>query len=165
MEFFDHLKYLGMCWGEDGLLQLMTTLENKKTPKISKGDVTAHLEFKKLGVFLVFKDERFVKLPNKTLPEGSIVLTNISFYMNEKDGYKPYQGKLINGMTRNLSQKEAISLLGIPSNKKINSLGEPIAAEEYRVMRWDQKDYTMFCSFSSDGGFSQFSLQLPPDQA
>jgi hypothetical protein len=165
MEFFEHVKYLGMYWGEPSLQSLIDALGITKAPKLPKGDITSHLELKKAGIYLVFRDERFVKIPNKVFPEGALVLSNISFYLVEKDGYKKYQGLLPKGLLPETSSQMALAAFGSPSNLKHSPDGDLIPPETYRVLRWDRKEFCLFLSFNDKQQARDIALQLPLDQA
>lgn len=165
MEFFEHVKYLGMFWGEPSLQPLIDALGITKAPKLSKGDITSHLELKKVGIYLVFRDERFVKIPNKVFPEGALVLSNISFYLVDKDGYRTYKGSTPRGLSPNTTRADVLEAMGFPSSPKYSSDGVLLPDENDRMMRWDKSDHFVFCAFASDGKASRTGLQLPLDQA
>ena len=165
MEMMDYVKFLGMYWGESALQPLIEKLRASKPPKISKGDVTGHLEFKKTGIYLVFRDERFVKIPGKSFPEGAMVLSNISFYLIKKDGYQPYTGNLPSRMVSEATKAEMINVFGFPNDPKYSSTGELLPGEEDWMMRWDHPNHVMFCSFNDDGQATSIGLQLPLEQA
>jgi hypothetical protein len=164
MEMMDYVKFLGMYWGEPALQPLIEQLKSSKPPKISKGDVTGHLEFKKIGIYLVFRDERFVKIPGKSFPEGAIVLSNISFYLIKKDGYQSYTGNLPGGIESGATKTEVIKVFGFPNDPKYSTTGELLPDEEDWMMRWDHLNHVMFCSFNDDDQAISIGLQLPLDQ-
>jgi hypothetical protein len=165
MEFFDHVKFLGMYWGEPGMQPLVDTLKISKPPKIAKGDRTGHLLFKKLGLELTFKDERFVKIPNKVFPEGSVVLCNIRFYLTDEDAYKPYAGALPTCISPNATKVEVLQGLGIPNFPKYSPAGKLLPDEDDWKMRWDKNSFVIFCTFNDEGTATDIALQLPLDQA
>ena len=165
MEFFDHVKYLGMYWGEPSLQPLIDALGITKAPKLPKGDTDAYVEIKKSGLFLIFSDERNVNVPGKVFPEGALVLTNLTFYLAEKDGFKQFRGKLPRDVPFDSSSQMALALFGTPSNLKFTTGGAQIPPETYRVLRWDRKDFCLFLSFNDKQHAKDIALQLPLDQA
>ena len=165
MEFFDYAKFLGMYWGEQGLQPLINALEISKAPKIPKGEKTGHLLFKKIGIELIFKDERFVKIPGKILPEGAMVLCNASFYLTGEHGFKPYKGKLPNGMKLDGSKEDVLQAFGRPNLPKYLPSGQLAPDEDDWIMRWDRSGHAMFCTFNDEGTATDIALQLPLDQA
>lgn len=165
MELFDYVKFLGMYWGEPGLQPLVNALGISKPQKISRGDVDGYLEFKKNGLYLVFSDEKTINIPNKILPEGAMVLSGFGFYLKSKDGYKPYTGKLSNGISSDATKAEVLKLVGIPSKPKYSPTGGLMPGEDDWNMRWDREGYFMSCIFSDVGVATRFAIQLPLDQA
>ncbi len=165
MEMMDYVKFLGMYWGESALQPLIEKLRASKPPKISKGEVDGHLEFKKLGIYLVFSDERFVKIPGKSFPEGAMVLSNISFYLIKKDGYQPCTEKLPGSMKIPFEKMHALKFFGTPNVPQYSADGNLLPGEDDWKMRWDHPNHVMFCSFNDDGHATKIGLQLPLEQA
>jgi hypothetical protein len=165
MEFFDYVKFLGMYWGEQGLQPLVEALSISKPPKIPKAERDAYLLLKKMGVELIFTDERFVKIPDKVFPEGAMVLCNATFYLTNRDGYKPYAGKLPKSMKLEETKTEMLKAFGIPNFPKYSPSGKLLPDEDDWKMRWDRPDHVLFCTFNDDGTATDIGLQLPLDQA
>ena len=165
MELFDYIKFLGMYWGEYGLQPLVESIKIIKPPKIAKGETDGYLLFKKLGVELIFTDERSLNIPSKSFPEGAMVLSNITFYLAKKDGYHPYTGKLPDGMKLGASKTEIIKVFGLPNTPQYSPAGELLPDEDDWMMRWDKDGFAMFCTFSEEGFATDLALQLPLDQA
>lgn len=165
MEFFDHVKYLGMYWGEPSLQPLIDALGITKAPKLPKGDTDAYVEIKKSGLFLIFSDERTIKIPGKVFPEGALVLSNLTFYLADKDGYRTYKGAMPRGLSPNTTRADALEAMGLPSSPKYSPDGVLLPDENDRMMRWDKADHFVFCAFASDGKASRTGFQLPLDQA
>jgi hypothetical protein len=143
----------------------VNALAISKAPKISKGDKTGHLLFKKIGIELIFKDERFVKIPGKVFPEGAMVLSNVTIYLSEEDGYLPYTGSLPTGIGPNASKEGVLKGFGIPNSPKYSPAGKLLPDEDDWIMRWDRPDHVLFCTFNDEGTVTDMALQLPLDQA
>ncbi len=165
MEFFEHVKYLGMYWGESSLQPLIDALSITKAPKLSKGDTDAYVEIKKSGLFLIFSDERTINIPGKVFPEGALVLSNLTFYLVDKDGYRAYKGATPRGISPNTTRADVLIAMGLPSSPKYSPAGVLLPGENDRMMRWDKADHFVFCAFASDGKASRTGLQLPLGQA
>lgn len=165
MEFFDYAKFLGMYWGEPSLQPLVDALGITKVPKLAKDDVSVYLEFKKAGFFLIFKDERFVKITGKVFPEGAVVLCHVRFYLTSSDGYKPYAGKLPKSMNLDATKADMLKAFGFPNDPKYLPSGQLAPDEDDWMMRWDRPDHVLFCTFNDDGTATDIALQLPLDQA
>jgi hypothetical protein len=165
MKFFEHVKYLGMYWGEPSLQPLIDALGITKAPKLPKGDTDAYVEIKKSGLFLIFSDERTVNIPGKVFPEGALVLTNLTFYLTDKDGYSSYKGAVPSGVSQNATRADVLKAMGFPSSPKYSPDGVLLPDENDRMMRWDKAGHFVFCAFASDGKASRTGLQLPLDQA
>lgn len=165
MEFFDHVKFLGMYWGEPSLQPLVDALGISKTPRIAKGEKTGQMLFKKLGVELIFKDERFVKIPGKLLPEGAMVLSNLTFYLTKSDGYHPYNGALPSGIKLGISKADVLKVFGSPDDPRYTPAGQLLPGEDDWMMRWDKQGFAMYCAFSEEDAATDLALQLPLDQA
>lgn len=165
MEFFDHVKYLGMYWGEPSLQPLVDALGITKAPKLPKGDTDAYVELKKSGLFLIFSDERTVNIPGKVFPEGALVLTNLTFYLSDKDGYRSFKGAVPRGILPNATKADVLKAMGIPSSPKYSPDEALLPDENDRMMRWNKVNHFVFCAFASDGHASRTGLQLPLDQA
>jgi hypothetical protein len=165
MTILDYVKYLGLYHGEEALQPLLSQLGLAKAPKLAKGDITTHLSAKALGVELCFRDERFVKIPDKQFPEGALVLSNITFYGEGHSGYKTYADVIFPGITWGSTKPEVLRAFGIPNAPSFSTTGELLPGEDDWNMRWDRADHCLFFTFTDEGQISDAAIQLPLDQA
>lgn len=165
MELFEHVKFLGMYWGAPALQPLMEELVISKPPKIAKNETDGRLLFKRTGVELIFTDERSVNIDSKNYPEGSMILSNITFYLAAMAGYKIYSGQLPDGIRANVTKNEVLKVFGYPNNLKYSSAGQLLPGEDDWIMRWDKQGFVIFCTFTEEGTATDLALQLPLDQA
>jgi len=158
----EYSQFLGMYWGEPGLQPFIDELKITKPPKIKKGETDTYITLKKVGIELAFTDERYLNLSNKVVPEGVAILSNIRFYFSRDTGFQPYSGKLPQKISLPLTKKNALEAFGIPNFPKYSATGQLLRGKDDWKMRWDNKNYIVFCTFNDENTAKNISLQLPP---
>ena len=165
MTIFDYVPYLGLPYGEASLQQLLSDLGITTTPKLEKDDDDTHLSAKSLGIELCFTDERFVNIPGKQFPEGTLVVSNITFYGEGHPGYNTYSGSIFPGITLSSTKEDVLSIVGTPNFPSYSAKGELLPGEDDWHMRWDRANHCFFFSFTDEGKISDIAIQLPLNQA
>lgn len=164
MSILNYVKFLGNYYGEQQFNDLLLGFGISKPPKIDRGDITTYLSAKKIGVEFCFRDEKYINNPQKSFPEGALVVSNIRFYGFGVTGYGSYQGAIFSDVTLKSQKKEIIELIGLPNAPKFSETGEPLPGENASVFRWDRSDHCLFFAFSKDGAIRNVAIQLPLDQ-
>lgn len=165
MTIFDYVQYLGLYYGEASLQPVLSEFGLTSIPRLPKDDNTTYLSAKKTGIELCFKDERFVNIPGKQLPEGALVVSNIRFYGEGHPGYSAYAGNIYRDITLASTKADVLRAFGIPNAPSYLASGELIPGENDWKMRWDRADHCFFITFDDDGNISSLSIQLPLTQS
>jgi hypothetical protein len=147
----DVIAALGRTLGERELRDLLAALRIEAEPVVKRGDFTAYLHNRKLGVELTFVYAEALDVRLRDYPPGALVLDNICLYGPGYSTHASFAGDLPFGLHFGDTPAALIAKFGPP-----DANGTDIAP-----MRWDTARYALFARLGDDGTLTQLSLQTP----
>lgn len=148
----DIIKLLGLTSTDKKVIAFLGDCAIKKQPKLKHGDMDAYLENTKLGVEIVFRDERYLDIKTQVYDEGSLVLFNIAMYCDD-DNFSRFDDDLPLGLEFGFGLKEVNAKLGKKPAWQDDDMGDA---------RWDFKGYCIFITFNEKfTKIQNLAVQLP----
>jgi hypothetical protein len=149
----DPIAALGRAWGESELRDLLAAFRIDGKPVFKRGDLTAFLHNRALGIELTFRVADALDVPPRDPPPGAFVLSSIRLYGPGSSTHAAFKGDLPFGLAFGDSKEAMIAKFGPPDRD-----GSPI---DQTQMRWDTQRYALFTHRDTAGGLDQLSLQAP----
>lgn len=110
----DVIAALGRIWGERALRDLIAALRIEAKPAVKRGDFTAFLHNRKLGVELTFIDADRLDLRLRDYPPGALVLHNFRLYGPGHNSHASFAGDLPFGLRFGDTREALIAKFGPP---------------------------------------------------
>jgi hypothetical protein len=147
----DVIAALGRTLGEPELRDLLAALRIEAKPAVKRGDITAFLHNRKLGVELTFGYAEGLDVPLRDYPPDALVLRNIRFYGPGSSTHAAFTGDLPFGLRFGDTRAALIAKFGPPDADGAN----------IPPLRWDTAGYALYAQLGEDGGLTRFALQVP----
>jgi hypothetical protein len=147
----DVIAALGRTAGEPELRDLLAALRIEAKPAVKRGDVTAFLQNRKLGVELTFGYAEGLDVPLRDYPPGALVLRNIRFYGPGSSTHEAFAGDLPFGLRFGDTRAALIAKFGPPDAD----------GTDIPPMRWDTARYALHAQLGKDDRLMRLSLQMP----
>jgi len=148
----NYISLLGRTSDDPEVKTLLTESGITKPPKLKRGDLDAYAVNKKLGLEIIFRDERYLDVKSQEYEEGALVLWNVAMYC-ESENMESYPGELPIGLKCNLGRKEVVTKLGKKPAWEDKESGDA---------RWDFPGYCLFITFDSQlKKIRNLGVQLP----
>jgi hypothetical protein len=147
----DLIAALGRAWGEGRLRDLVAAFRIKARPVVERGDYTAYLQNRALGIELTFRTADALDVPLREHPSGALVLSNIRLYGPGSSTHTAFKGDLPFGLRFGDTREALIAKFGPPD----------VDGTFMAVVRWDTERYALFAQMSKAGKLARFGLQLP----
>lgn len=142
---------LGSYYPEAQLRKFLETLGFSEKPQLPKGSMSTHLIREDLGIEITLTGERYLDNPERTYPEGALVLKNIRFYGAGDPDYSPFYGILPHGLQFGSTLEQIYPLIGKPD----------WFDEDLAKARWKLSDHAVFANFNKNGQSRVYSFQMP----
>ena len=150
----DFIPLLGLTSDDAKVKSFLGSCGINKQPKLKRGELTAILENKKLGLEITFRDERYldVRPKEKEYEEGALVLSNVRAYGEGDANFEKFQGELSHALKFEFGRNETEAKLGKPADE----------SEFFPLLRWDYDGHCLFVRFNKQlSEIREASVQLP----
>jgi len=147
----DVIAALGRTLGERELRDLLAALRIEGEPAFKRGDFTAFLQNRTLGVELTFGYAEGLDVPQRDYPPDARVLRNIRFYGPGSRTHAAFAGDLPFGLRFGDTRAALIAKFGPPDADGAN----------LPPMRWDTAHYALYAQLDDSGGLTRLALQVP----
>ena len=145
MNVEDFVPYLGKTDDSPEIAKLLAKLGVTRKPKLKRGELYDHVQLKKDGLVLVFRESQDPKT-------SQIVLMSVQCYSAAEEGFKTFAGKLPHGLDFSDTRPEVLKKVGKPS--KVN--------KTMRTDSWERKGFFESVQYTRDTGEIQMvSLTIP----
>lgn len=141
---------LGGAWGEPEVRKLVAAFGIDGKPVLKRGDLTAFLHNRPLGVELTFRTADALDVPLRDYAPGALVLSNIRLY-GFKRSHAAFKGDLPFGLRFGDSKDSLITKFGPPD----------MDSTDIASMRWDTERYALYLRPHDAGRLDLFAIQLP----
>lgn len=150
------IKLLGMSAADEPVLSALAALGTVATPALDKDEPDQHFDWilvRKKGVELGFADTAyFLGRPMALWRHDGLMLNQLTFYSDSRNGVAAYSGELPHGLL--MSDSRAIA------RGKMQSF-EP-SRHSYQTDRWNVGDYRVIVAYRAEGlGIDSVHLKLP----
>ena len=135
-----YVRSLGLHLGDTNIEPLLAALEVSQTQKLKRGEEIVNVSKKSLGVEVVFRLESTLPVSHKLYPEGALVLSNVSFYGQPKNGFSIFAGSLPLSLVFGASKKELHEKFGVPAWDD----------DDLGASRWDFDTGCLFADFEQN---------------
>ena len=147
----DVIAALGCTGGERALRDLLAALRIAGKPVVKRGDITAFLQNRKLGVELTFGYAEGLDVPLRDYPPDALVLRNIRFYGPGHSTHAAFAGDLPFGLRFGDTRAALIAKFGPPDAD----------GTDIPPMRWDTARYALYAQLDQNGRLMRLALQMP----
>ncbi len=147
----DYEGLIGLYFGESSLAAWLAHLGIRDTPRLERGEDTAYLSNKGLGIELTFEDSESLDEPDREYPDGALVLVNIRFYGTGIGDFSPFDGELPRGLEFGVNQSELVERFGRPD--WVSASGKKLS--------WEKPDCWFQVNLDKDNRVEIVSLQRP----
>jgi hypothetical protein len=142
---------LGRAWGEPELRDLVAAFRIAASAAVKRGDLTAYLHNRTLGIELTFRYAEALDVPLREYPTGTLVLSNIRLYGPGSSSHATFNGDLPFGLRFGDTREVLIAKFAPPDAD----------STDIAPMRWDTARYALFARLDEAGRLDRLSLQLP----
>ncbi|WP_067065001.1 hypothetical protein [Roseateles chitosanitabidus] len=157
MDLSHTIALLGSYHGEPAIAELLTLLGIDAAPRLKRGDSSAFLLKRELGVELTFVRERDLDVPPaREYPEGALVLDNVRFYGPGLKTFQAFGGRMPDGLAFGRTLDDLRGVFGEPAWH----------CSDLNRARWDREGHAVFAGFDDTGRSDVLAVQLPvePDE-